>query len=95
MAADLQSAGPFSGRLKIGAHNKVIHMSLSIEIEREEDGRWIAEVPELLGILVYGKTRREAIERVQALTFRVLADRLENKEKIPDLEKIFSVVSNH
>jgi predicted RNase H-like HicB family nuclease len=63
-------------------------MPLSIELEQETDGRWIAEVPELPGVLSYGETRQEAIDRVQALTLRVLADRLEHGEPVP------SVVSN-
>jgi predicted RNase H-like HicB family nuclease len=51
-----------------------------IELEREEDGRWIAEVPELPGVLVYGADRTEAMARVQALALRVLAERLEHGE---------------
>jgi predicted RNase H-like HicB family nuclease len=50
-------------------------MPLLIEVEREDDGRWLAEVPALPGVLAYGQTREEAIERVQALSLRVLADR--------------------
>jgi predicted RNase H-like HicB family nuclease len=59
-------------------------MNLAIEIEREEDGRWIAEVPELPGVLVYGSTREEAIARVEALLLRLIADRLEHGESVPD-----------
>jgi predicted RNase H-like HicB family nuclease len=44
---------------------------LTIEVEQEEDGRWLAEVPELPGVLSYGPTRREAIERAQVLALRV------------------------
>ncbi len=55
-------------------------MNLMIEIEQEEDGRWIAEVIDLVGVLVYGQTREEAIAHVQALALRVLADRLEHGE---------------
>ena len=46
-----------------------------IEIEREDDGRWIAEVPALAGVMVYADTREEALARVEALALRVLADR--------------------
>lgn len=46
-----------------------------IELEQEEDGRWIAEVPDLPGVLTYGATRKEAMAAVQALALRVLADR--------------------
>ena len=66
-------------------------MNLRIEIEREDDGRWIAEVPELPGVLVYGQTREEAISRVQALALRVIADRLEHGETSPAIDEIFSV----
>ena len=52
-------------------------MNYKIEIEREDDGRWIAEVPELPGVQTYGKSRDEAIAHVQALALRVLADRLD------------------
>jgi predicted RNase H-like HicB family nuclease len=50
----------------------------TIETEQEVDGRWIAEVRELPGVLAYGRTRDEAITKVEALGLRVLADRLEN-----------------
>ena len=50
---------------------------MKIEIEREEDGRWIAEVSDLPGILAYGKTREEAIAKVEALALRVIADRID------------------
>jgi predicted RNase H-like HicB family nuclease len=55
-------------------------MNLTVETDREEDGRWIAEVPDLGGVLAYGQTRDEAIARAQALALRVLADRLEHAE---------------
>jgi predicted RNase H-like HicB family nuclease len=56
---------------------------LKIESEREEDGRWIAEVPALPGVLVYGKTAADARAKVQALALRVIADRLDNGEPLP------------
>jgi predicted RNase H-like HicB family nuclease len=64
---------------------------LSIELDREEDGRWIAEIPALPGVLSYGHTRDEAVARVQALTLRVLADRLDHGESIPELASHFLV----
>lgn len=64
---------------------------MKIEIEREDDGRWIAEVPELPGVMVYGQSRDEAISKVKALALRVLADRLEQGESIPDLGGVFAV----
>jgi predicted RNase H-like HicB family nuclease len=56
---------------------------LRIESEREEDGRWIAEVPALPGVLTYGTTEVEARARVKALALRVIADRLDNGEPLP------------
>ena len=57
-------------------------MSLPIEIEREEDGRWLAELPDLPGVLAYGATSAEAVARAKALGLRVLADRLEHGEPV-------------
>ena len=56
----------------------------AVELELEEDGRWIAEVPSLPGVMVYAKTRDEALVRVEALALRVLADRLEHGEAVPE-----------
>jgi predicted RNase H-like HicB family nuclease len=66
---------------------------MRIEIEQEEDGRWLAEIPELPGVMVYGATREEAVARVKALALRVLADRLEHGERIPELMEVFSVAA--
>lgn len=55
-------------------------MNLTIEYEQEEDGRWLAEVLELPGTLVYGKTGEEAIAKVKALALRVLAEQIEHNE---------------
>jgi predicted RNase H-like HicB family nuclease len=56
---------------------------LTIESEREEGGRWIAEVPALPGVLTYGETEAQARAKVKALALRVVADRLENGEPLP------------
>jgi len=64
---------------------------MKIEIEREKDGRWIAEIPELPGVMVYGDSRNEAISKAEALALRVLADRLEHGEEIPELKEVFAV----
>jgi predicted RNase H-like HicB family nuclease len=56
---------------------------LRIETEREEDGRWIAEVPTLPGVVTYGATQTQAHAKVKALALRVIADRLENGEPLP------------
>jgi predicted RNase H-like HicB family nuclease len=55
-------------------------MTFTVEYEQEEDGRWLAEVLELQGVLAYGRTSEEAIATAQALALRVLADRLEHGE---------------
>lgn len=55
-----------------------------IELEQEEDGCWIAEVTDLPGVMAYGKTRDQALGAAQALTLRVLADRLEHGEAVPE-----------
>jgi predicted RNase H-like HicB family nuclease len=62
-----------------------------VETEREDDGRWIAEIPDLPGVMTYGKTREEAISRAKALALRVMADRLEHGEEIPELKEVFAV----
>lgn len=64
-----------------------------VELERESDGRWIAEVPELPGVLAYGASREEAVTRAQALSLRVLAERLEHGEDIPQVDAVFSIVA--
>ena len=60
-------------------------MKLKVELEQEQDGRWIGEVPDLPGVLAYGATPDEARSRVQALALRVVADRLEHGEAGPQL----------
>ena len=60
-------------------------MRFRVEIEREQDGRWLAEVPELPGVLAYGASESEAQAKVQALALRVVADRLEHGESGPEL----------
>jgi predicted RNase H-like HicB family nuclease len=60
-------------------------MTFTIEIEQEEDGRWIAEVRDLPGVLAYGQTPEEATAKVQAIALRVVADRLEHGEAGPEL----------
>jgi predicted RNase H-like HicB family nuclease len=66
---------------------------MKIKIEREEDGRWIAEIPDLPGVMVYGTTRDQAISKAEALALRVLADRLDHGEEIPELKEVFTVAA--
>ncbi len=62
----------------------------TVDVELETDGRWICEVPELPGVLAYGRSREEAVTRAKALAFRVLADRLEHGEDIPEIHGVFA-----
>jgi predicted RNase H-like HicB family nuclease len=60
-----------------------VTMHFTIEHEKEEDGRWLAEVPELPGVLAYGATAEDAMAKAQILALRVLAERLEHNETGP------------
>jgi predicted RNase H-like HicB family nuclease len=59
-------------------------VNLSIVVEREEDGRWLAEVPELPGVMVYAATEQEAMAKAEVLALRVLAERIEHAESGPE-----------
>ena len=63
-------------------------MNFDIEFEQEEDGRWIAEIPEIPGALAYGVTPQQAGAKVKALALRVLAERMENEVSIPGINSI-------
>jgi predicted RNase H-like HicB family nuclease len=65
-------------------------LMLKVEIEQEVDGRFIAEIPELPGVMAYGPSREEALAKVEAIALRTLADRLEHGEPTPELPQIFS-----
>ena len=65
-------------------------MNLRIEIAREEDGRWIAEVADLPGVMTYGTTRGDAVAKAKALALRVIADRLEHGEEVPESAEMFA-----
>lgn len=66
---------------------------MRIETEREEDGRWISEIPALPGVIAYGQTRKESISRVEVLALRVIADRIEHGEYVPELDNVFTVTA--
>lgn len=69
-------------------------MELSIELDREEDGRWIAEAIELSGVMCYGTTREEAITNTEKLAIEVIADRIQHGELPPSaLNVAFRVLS--
>ena len=63
-------------------------VTFTIELDREADGRWIAEVPALAGVLCYGSDRDEAVAKVQALALRVIAERLEHREAPAELVNV-------
>jgi len=66
---------------------------MRVETEREEDGRWIAEVPALRGAMAYGATKKEAIAKVEALVLRALADKIEHGENPPEVSHVFTVAA--
>ena len=63
---------------------------MTIEIEREDDGRWLAEVMDLPGAMAYGETREQAAAHAKALALRVIADRLDHGEEVPDITPLFA-----
>ena len=67
-------------------------MHLTFETEREEDGRWIAEVPELPGVMAYGATESAAIANAEALALRALAERIEHQESGP-IEVVINIAA--
>ena len=66
-------------------------MNLRIELEQEEDGRWLTEATDLPGVMVYAESQSEALQRVKALALRVLADRLEHGEAVIEVNDLFAV----
>lgn len=66
---------------------------MRIEVEQEEDGRCLGEIPDLPGVMAYGQTLEEAVARVKAMALRVMADRLEHGEAVPGLVDVFSVAA--
>ncbi len=64
---------------------------MRIEVEQEEDQRWLAEVLDLPGVIVYGETRERAVAKAEALALRVIADRLDHGEAVPELDVLFVV----
>lgn len=64
---------------------------MRIEVEQEDDQRWIAEVLDLPGVIVYGETRDRAVAKAEALALRVIADRLDHGEAIPEIDDLFVV----
>ncbi|MCL2044332.1 MAG: hypothetical protein FWG89_09350 [Treponema sp.] len=63
-------------------------MNFDVEFDQEDDGRWIAEISEIPGVLAYGATPFQAGARARALALRVLADRMENEVSVPGINSI-------
>ncbi|SDE08631.1 type II toxin-antitoxin system HicB family antitoxin [Rhodospira trueperi] len=63
---------------------------MRLETEQEADGRWIAEIPDLPGVMAYGETRARAITAAKALALRVMADRLEHGEAVMEIDPLFA-----
>ena len=68
---------------------KTLPSLFSVEFDREEDGRWIAEITKLPGVMAYGDTRQEAVRRVYAIALRTLADNVEQGNTPPALSRLF------
>lgn len=66
---------------------------MTIEIDREDDGRWLAEVMDVPGAMAYGDSREEAAARAKALALRAIADRLEHGEDVPDITALFAIAA--
>lgn len=66
---------------------------MKVEIEKEADGRWIAEIPTMCGAMAYGATKKEAIAKVEALVLRALADKIEHGEDTPEVSHVFTVAA--
>jgi predicted RNase H-like HicB family nuclease len=66
---------------KPATRRKATALSLTVKFSREVDGRWIADIPKLPGVIVYGETKADALRRVKALALRVIADELEEGER--------------
>ncbi len=63
--------------------------SLAVEFDREEDGRWIAEMPKLAGVMAYGTSKREAQQKVYAIALRTLADNVEEGNLLTPVSRLF------
>ncbi len=75
--------------MKKSAKKLVRLSSLAVEFDRETDGRWIAEIPKLPGVMTYGATKREAQQRVYAIALRTLADSVEQGSLFTPVSRIF------
>src|SRR3989338_5114771 len=74
---------------KIGKQSKTQLTSFAVEFDREDDGRWIAEIPKLPGVMAYGLTKKEALRKVYAITLRTLADGIEQGKAPMPITRLF------
>jgi len=79
-----------AAKVRARGSDRVKQQVFRVVFDREDDGRWIAEVPELPGVMVYGESKQEALLRVQALAYRVIADRIEEEKKLQNSVKFAS-----
>ncbi len=77
------NASRYSYTIRMKRAAKSTAFDLKVEFDREADGRWVADIPALPGVMVYGRTRKQALAAVEALALRVIADRLEHGEAVP------------
>jgi len=75
--------------IKSDKQRKISLSSLAVEFDREEDNRWIAEIPKLPGVMAYGSTKREALRRVYAVALRTLADQVEHGNLVAPISRLF------
>lgn len=73
--------------------NNLTEDAMTIEIDREDDGRWLAEVMELPGAMAYGDSREEAEAHAKGLALRAIADRLDHGEDVPDITPLFAIAA--
>ena len=81
------------GRPRPATSGRDVDQRLQVEIEHEEDGRWLAEVVDLPGVMAYGQSPEAASVEAERIALRILLDRLDHQENVPELARIFAVRS--
>jgi predicted RNase H-like HicB family nuclease len=76
--------------VKLKQKKQTSRIPFTIEFDKEEDGRWIAEVRELPGVMAYGATKQAALRKVYAIALRTLADKAEEGRQLPSLSHLFT-----
>ncbi len=88
----IPSAKRSYGRYQANRSHSSVGTGLAVEVCREDDGRWLALIDELPGVMSYGCTRDQALSAVLELAVQVIADRINHGEEAPDLSKFFRAV---